>query len=86
MPDSLITQNGKDYLVYLKSEVIFMQVLLSKKFIFALVVILMGFVLVLVNKVTSDVFFKFVEWVSGIYVVGNISDKVNDTKVTLSEK
>ena len=56
-----------------------MSILLSKKFIFALVAIAMGFTLVLMKETTSDVFFKFVEVVGGLYVLGNISDKINDS-------
>lgn len=56
-----------------------MEILLSKKFIFALVVVLMGFILVLLKETTSDVFFKFAELVGGLYVIGNGVDKVSDT-------
>ena len=56
-----------------------MKLLLSKKFIFALVVTAMGFVLVLLKETSSDVFFKFVAVIGGTYVVGNISDKINDS-------
>jgi len=61
------------------------EILLSKKFIFALVALVMGFVLVLLDKTTSDIFFKFVEWVGGIYVAGNISDKINDTRKEIAD-
>lgn len=54
--------------------------LLSKKFIFALAVSIMGFVLVLLKETDANTFFKFVELIGGIYVVGNISDKINDTR------
>lgn len=63
-----------------------MEVLLSKKFIFALVGMVMAFVLVLMNKTTSEVFFRFAEIVGGTYVVGNISDKINDTRKEIAEK
>ena len=62
-----------------------MEILLSKKFIFALVAIAMGFVLVLLDKTTSDFFFKFAEIVGGTYVVGNISDKINDTRENIQD-
>ena len=60
-------------------------ILLSKKFIFALVAIIMGFVLVLTNRTTSDFFFRFVEIVCGVYVIGNISDKINDTRENIQD-
>jgi hypothetical protein len=56
-----------------------LEILLSKKFIFALIAIVMGFVLVLMKETTSDIFFKFVEIVGGLYVIGNGVDKVSDT-------
>ena len=59
--------------------------LLSKKFIFALVVVIMGFVLVLIKATTSDFFFKFVEIVGATYVVGNISDKIKDTRADMAK-
>ena len=62
-----------------------MSILLSKKFIFALVAIAMGFTLVLMKETTSDVFFKFVEIVGGLYILGNVSDKINDTRTYIEE-
>ena len=62
-----------------------MSILLSKKFIFALLVIAMGFTLVLLKETTSDVFFKFVEIVGGLYILGNVSDKINDTRTYIEE-
>jgi hypothetical protein len=57
---------------------------LSTKFVLCVVIILMGFVFVLLDKTTSDVFFEFVKWVTGGYIVGNVADKfsplLNDKK------
>jgi len=62
-----------------------MEILISKKFIFALVAITMGFVLVMVDKTTADVFFKFAAVMGGTYVLGNISDKINDTRADIQD-
>jgi len=62
-----------------------MDILVSKKFIFALVVSTMGFALVLLDKTTSEFFFRFIEIVGATYVVGNISDKINDSSVQRSK-
>lgn len=35
----------------------------------------MAFVFVLLDKTTTDVFFEFVKWIAGGYVVGNVADK-----------
>jgi hypothetical protein len=61
------------------------EVLLSKKFIFALVAVISGFILVILDKTTADVFFKFAEIIGGVYVVGNISDKINDSRVEIAD-
>jgi hypothetical protein len=55
------------------------EILLSKKFIFALTITVMGFVLLILDKTTSESFFKFVEIVGAGYVIGNGVDKINDT-------
>ena len=57
----------------------------SKKFIFALVLSIMGFVLVLLDKTTTEFFFKFVEIVGITYVIGNINDKINDTRKDIAD-
>jgi hypothetical protein len=62
------------------------EILLSKKFIFALVVAIMAFVLVLLDKTTSEFFFKFIEIVGATYLVGNVSDKINDTRLQIAKK
>ena len=61
------------------------EILVSKKFIFALVVSIMGFVLVVIKETDAETFFKFVELIGGIYVVGNISDKINDTRTDITK-
>jgi hypothetical protein len=60
-------------------------ILISKKFIFAIILAIMGFVLVLLDKTTSDFFFKFIEVIGAGYVVGNISDKINDTRSEIED-
>ena len=50
-----------------------------------MLLMLLSFVLVLANKTTSEIFFKFAEIVLGIYTVGNISDKLNDTKKEIAD-
>lgn len=62
------------------------EILLSKKFIFALAVSIMGFVLVIMKETDSETFFKFVQIVGGLYVIGNISDKINDTQLKIKKE
>ena len=54
----------------------------GRKFIFAIVVIILGFALVITNRVGSDLWFNFVEIVGGTYVVGNVVSKVVDKTET----
>ena len=53
-----------------------MDAFLSRKFIFALLLTALGFTLVMVGKVSSEAFLDFAKWVGGIYVVGNVANKV----------
>ena len=62
-----------------------MSILLSKKFIFALVAIIAGLVLVLMDKTTADVWFRFCEIVGATYVAGNAVDKIADTKLEIAD-
>lgn len=55
-------------------------ILLSKKFILVILFAVIGFVLVMFDKTTADFFFKFMELIAGGYLIGNISDKINDTR------
>lgn len=48
---------------------------LSTKFVLSVLIILMAFVFVLLDKTTSEVFFDFVKWIAGGYVIGNVADK-----------
>jgi hypothetical protein len=50
--------------------------LLSRKFIYAILATVMGFVLVMVDKVTADVFLKFLEVIGATYVIGNVGATV----------
>lgn len=56
-------------------------ILVSKKFIFALVVSVFSLVLVAMDKVTAVEGFAFVSAIGLTYVIGNISDKINDSSV-----
>ena len=58
--------------------------LLSTKFIFAIVVTAMGFVLTLTKQCTVEQWFNFVEIVGGIYVTGNVISKFSpETKAEI---
>lgn len=48
----------------------------GRKFVFAVLVTILGFVLVLAGKVSAENWQNFVILISGIYVVGNIGDKI----------
>lgn len=50
--------------------------LLSRKFIYAILAIILGFILVVLKEVTGDTFLKFVEIVGGLYILGNVSSTV----------
>jgi hypothetical protein len=52
------------------------QTLISKKFIYALLISILGFIFVVLGKVTASDWFSFVQVVGGVYVIGNIADKV----------
>jgi hypothetical protein len=47
----------------------------GRKFVFAILVILLGFVLVLTKVATSDQWMKFVEVVGSSYIIGNVVTK-----------
>lgn len=49
---------------------------LGRKFIFALLVVIAGFVLVLTGKASVEQWFNFAELIGGIYVAGNVGEKV----------
>ena len=53
-----------------------MKALLSRKFIFAILVVVMGYILVLLGKVNAQEFFSFAQLIGGIYIVGNIASRV----------
>jgi hypothetical protein len=52
------------------------QTLISKKFIYALLISILGFVFVVLGKVTANDWFSFVQIIGGMYVIGNIAEKV----------
>lgn len=49
--------------------------LLSSKFLYAVFVVLLGFILVVLKMVESSVWFNFAEIIGGIYVAGNTISK-----------
>lgn len=48
----------------------------GRKFVFAVLVTILGFILVLFGKVSAGDWQNFVMVISGIFVVGNISEKI----------
>lgn len=52
--------------------------LLSRKFIYAIMVVIMAYVLVILHEVTADQFLKFSEVIGGIYVIGNVGTKLTE--------
>jgi len=50
--------------------------LLSRKFIFAILAVILGFILVFINKVEPLDFLHFVEIIGGTYVIGNVGATV----------
>lgn len=57
-------------------EVFMIDALGGRKFIFGVLLVLCGLVLVAVNKVTGDSFLNFAMVVGATYVVGNVSATV----------
>jgi len=55
-----------------------MEQLVSRKFIFAIIVIVIGFVFVLTNRLSADSWMTFASVIGGIYVLGNVAEKVTD--------
>ena len=50
----------------------------GRKFIYAILVLVMSFALVVAGKLETQAFLSFAEMVGGIYVIGNVaSDLVN---------
>lgn len=50
----------------------------GRKFLFAMLAITFGFVLVLTGNTTADNFFRFVEIVGGTYIAGNVVSGISD--------
>jgi predicted RND superfamily exporter protein len=50
--------------------------LISRKFIYAILITILGFLLVVFHQVKPEDWFSFVQVVGGIYVIGNIADKI----------
>lgn len=55
----------------MQTEIIMLEKLGGRKFVFAILAAVLGFVLVIVGKVEANVFLDFVKWIAGIFVVGN---------------
>ncbi len=49
--------------------------LLSTKFLFAVLIVVLGFVLVLMRQLTAQVWVTFALGVGSVYVIGNVADK-----------
>lgn len=52
-----------------------MKNLISRKFIYAMSFLLMGFILVLLDKVSTEVFFQFGLGIGATYIIGNVVQK-----------
>ena len=57
-----------------------MEQLGGRKFIFAVISIALGFLLSIFGKVTGDQFLNFVMVIGGIYVIGNVGEKLASGK------
>lgn len=61
------------------------EIFASKKFVLVILFAILGTILVIADKTTADVFFKFMELVAGGYLIGNVSDKINDSRVEIQD-
>lgn len=61
------------------------EIFASKKFVLVVLFAVLGTVLVLTDKTTADAFFKFMQLVAGGYLIGNVSDKINDSRVEMQD-
>lgn len=61
------------------------EIFLSKKFVLVILFAVLGTILVIADKTTAEVFFKFMELIAGGYLIGNISDKINDARVEIQD-
>lgn len=48
----------------------------GRKFIYALLVVILTFILVVIGKLAVDSFIAFAETIGGIYIIGNVMDTV----------
>lgn len=48
---------------------------LSRKFIFAVLLVVLGFILVLMDKASSDSWLASIQVIGGTYVLGNVGEK-----------
>ena len=51
---------------------------LSRKFIFAILVTVLSFVLLVLERVTSEQWLLFIEVIGATYVIGNVGTKIAD--------
>lgn len=54
--------------------------LLSRKFIYAVLVLLLGFALVALKVITGDAWINLAQTMGGIYVIGNVAGQFVATK------
>jgi hypothetical protein len=52
--------------------------LTSRKFIFAILVVLLGYSMVMTKCLTAKEWLGFVEVIGGSYIIGNVASKVTD--------
>ncbi len=43
----------------------------GRKFVYAVLALLLGFILVMFSKVDANQFLEFTKWIAGIFVAGN---------------
>lgn len=55
----------------------------GRKFLFAILAVLMCFVLVLTGYTTADKWLQFVEIIGGSYILGNVASKFAPTNTSL---
>jgi hypothetical protein len=48
---------------------------LSRKFIYALLAVMMGFILTVMDHVSAESFFNYVQIIGGSYILGNVASK-----------
>lgn len=49
---------------------------MGRKFLFAIFFSMLGFILVLFKYSSANDWFTFIQWISGMFIIGNGADKV----------